>query len=71
MILPQLPPGHLGTVFTEVRQTAEALGCSLSWYRTRDGWRFTLTDHTTGTKRTYPYLAQVQAHLARIRTDRG
>ncbi|GAA1983715.1 hypothetical protein GCM10009799_06370 [Nocardiopsis rhodophaea] len=65
MIAPQAPPGHLGDVFIEVRHQAESLGHTLTWYRTKDGWRFTLTDHTTGSKRTYPYLAQVQAQLDR------
>ncbi|CAM3622582.1 hypothetical protein [Nocardiopsis rhodophaea] len=65
MIARQSPPGHLGDVFLEVRHLAETLDRTLTWYRTDDGWRFTLTHHQTGNKRTYPYLAQVQAHLDR------
>ncbi|ASU83042.1 hypothetical protein CDO52_09830 [Nocardiopsis gilva YIM 90087] len=70
MIARQLPPGHLGKVFTEVRERAERLGHWLTWYRTDEGWRFTLTDCATGNKRTYPYLAQVQAHLNRAERER-
>ncbi|CAM3680446.1 hypothetical protein [Nocardiopsis rhodophaea] len=58
----QLPPGHLGEVFTGTRDRAEHLGYWLACYRTDDGWRFTPTDRGSGNKRTYPYLAQVQAH---------
>ncbi|CAM3957369.1 hypothetical protein GCM10009799_04620 [Nocardiopsis rhodophaea] len=70
MIFPQLPPGHLGDVFTEVRHKAEGLGCTLTWHRTDHGWRFILTDHAANTKRAYPYIAQVQAHLDRIESER-
>ncbi|ASU81585.1 hypothetical protein CDO52_01165 [Nocardiopsis gilva YIM 90087] len=71
MIFPQLPPGHLGDIFTEVRQKAEGLDCTLTWHRTDDGWRFHLTDHVTGTKRTHAYLAVVQARLAQVEAERG
>ncbi|CAM3844664.1 hypothetical protein NOGI109294_15665 [Nocardiopsis gilva] len=53
-----------------MRHRAESLGFTLTWYRTPDGWRFTLTDHTTGRKRTSPYLALVQAHLNRAEKAR-
>ncbi|MBB6174071.1 hypothetical protein HNR23_004131 [Nocardiopsis mwathae] len=61
----QRAPAHLEPVFIQARERASASGYTLTWYRTPDGWRYILTNPTTGFKRTYRYLAQVQQRLHR------